>query len=236
MRLTLHADYGLRTLVYLAAAPDRVVSTTEIGRAYGISKNHLVRVAQSLRDAGFIRLTMGRSGGLTLARPTTAIRIGEVIRSLEPELRIVECFDPTTNTCPIAPRCGLSPIIGDALDAFLASLNRYTIADVLRQSGPTLSSFFIPVGALTRRVAKTPAKAKAKTKTKTKAKTPAKTKAVAARPRATNAASKSGGRGQRSSRSTRRSRRQVSSSLPLASMAPRVVSPSRSAATPSRCR
>ncbi|MBK7535339.1 MAG: Rrf2 family transcriptional regulator [Myxococcales bacterium] len=230
MRLTLHADYGLRTLVYLAAAPDRVVSTTEIGRAYGISKNHLVRVAQSLRDAGFIRLTMGRSGGLTLARPTTAIRIGEVIRSLEPELRIVECFDPATNTCPIAPRCGLSPIIGDALDAFLASLNRYTIADVLRQSGPTLSSFFIPVGALTRRVAKTPAKAKAKTKT------PAKTKAVAARPRATNAASKSGGRGQRSSRSTRRSRRQVSSSLPLASMAPRVVSPSRSAATPSRCR
>lgn len=208
MHLTLHADYGLRTLVYLAASPTRVVSTTEIGRAYDISKNHLVRVAQSLRDAGLIHLTMGRAGGLTLAKAPSAIRIGQVVQALEPELRIVECFDPETNTCPIAPKCGLSPIIGEALSAFLAALDRYTIADVLRRSGPTLSSYFLPVSALLRRVPSgKPASGKA-------------------RPRSA----------QRSFKSTRRSRRQVSSLVPAASMAPRVVSDRRSAGTPKRCR
>lgn len=217
MRLTLHADYGLRTLVYLAAAPTRVVSTTEIGRAYGISKNHLVRVAQSLRDAGLIQLTMGRAGGLTLAKAPAAIRIGQVVKALEPELRIVECFDPETNTCPIAPKCGLSPIISEALDAFLAALDRYTIADVMRRSGPTLSSYFLPVSALLRRSEATSGKATSGKATGGKART---------RPRAA----------QRSSKSTRRSRRQVASSMPAASMEPRVVSARRSAGTPRRCK
>jgi Rrf2 family transcriptional regulator, nitric oxide-sensitive transcriptional repressor len=148
VHLTLHADYGLRILVYLATVPGQVVTTTAIGRAYGISKHHLVRVAQSLRDAGFIDLTTGRAGGLTLVRPASSIRIGDVVRALEPELRIVECFDAATNTCPIAPRCALSSMIGDALGAFLGILDRHTVADVLKRSGPTLPSYFIPATAL----------------------------------------------------------------------------------------
>jgi Rrf2 family nitric oxide-sensitive transcriptional repressor len=149
VRLTLHTDYGLRVLVYLATAPGRKVPTTEIGRAYGISKNHLVRVAHSLRAGGFIELTTGRAGGLALARLPSSIRIGEVVRALEPELRMVECFDKATNTCPIAPRCGLTSIIAESLTAFFATLNRHTIADVLTRSGPTLSSYFIPAENLT---------------------------------------------------------------------------------------
>jgi Rrf2 family transcriptional regulator, nitric oxide-sensitive transcriptional repressor len=149
VRLTLHTDYGLRVLVYLATAPGRNVTTTEIGRAYGISKNHLVRVAHSLRNSGFIELTTGRSGGLALARAASSIRIGEVVRALEPELRMVECFDKSTNTCPIAPRCGLTGIIAESLTAFFSSLDRHTIGDVVTRSGPTLSSYFIPADSLT---------------------------------------------------------------------------------------
>ena len=150
MRLTLHADYGLRTLVYLATHPERVVPTTEIGRAYGISKNHLVRVAQSLRDGGFIELTAGRAGGLSLARAAGTIKVGDVVRTLEPDLRIVECFDATSNTCPIAPVCGLSRAIDGAVAAFLAELDRFTIADAVARSGPELKSHFLPVSALVR--------------------------------------------------------------------------------------
>jgi Rrf2 family nitric oxide-sensitive transcriptional repressor len=160
VRLTLHTDYGLRVLVYLAATPGRVVSTTEIGRAYGISKNHLVRVAHSLRSGGFIELTTGRTGGLALARPAREIRVGEVVRALEPELRMVECFDSATNTCPISPRCALSGAIAGALDTFLAELDRHTIGEVVERSGPTLSSYFIPATALTRKRA-APAAARA---------------------------------------------------------------------------
>jgi Rrf2 family transcriptional regulator, nitric oxide-sensitive transcriptional repressor len=153
VRLTLHTDYGLRVLVYLATAPGRNVSTTEIGRAYGISKNHLVRVAHSLRAGGFIELTTGRSGGLALARPASSIRIGEVVRALEPELRMVECFDKATNTCPIAPKCGLTGIIAESLTSFFATLNRHTIGDVVSRSGPTLPSYFIPAEKLTSKLA-----------------------------------------------------------------------------------
>lgn len=154
MRLTLHTDYGLRVLVYLAAMPDRVVTTTEIGTAYAISKNHLVRVAHSLRAGGFIELTTGRTGGLALARPASAIRVGEVVRALEPELRMVECFDRSTNTCPISPRCALSGAIAGALDQFLAELDRHTIGELVERSGPTLSSYFIPAAALVRKRSK----------------------------------------------------------------------------------
>ncbi len=151
MRLTLHTDYGLRVLVYLATAQGRVVTTTEIGQAYGISKNHLVRVAHSLRDAGLIELTTGRAGGLSLARPAQEILLGEVVRALEPDLRMVECFDKKSNSCPIAPKCGLTGLIAESLTAFFTSLNRYTVADVVSRSGPTLSSYFIPAGKLARK-------------------------------------------------------------------------------------
>jgi Rrf2 family nitric oxide-sensitive transcriptional repressor len=154
VRLTLHTDYGLRVLVYLASSPERVVTTTEIGRAYGISKNHLVRVAQSLRDGGFIQLTAGRTGGLRLAQSPSDIRIGQVVRALEPELRMVECFDHVSNTCPIAPKCGLKGFIADALDAFLTSLDGHTLAAVVSSSGPKLMSYFIPVETLARKGAK----------------------------------------------------------------------------------
>lgn len=151
MRLTLHSDYGLRSLVYLAANPGRVVPTTEIGRAYGISKNHLVRVAQSLRDGGFIELHPGRTGGLSLARPASEIRVGDVVRTLEPDFRMVECFDERTSTCPISPVCGLARAIDGAIEAFLAELNRFTIASAVEASGPELPAHFLPVTALVKR-------------------------------------------------------------------------------------
>lgn len=149
MRFTLHTDYGLRVLLYAAAHPDRVVTTAEIGTAYGISKHHLVRVAQSLRDGGFLELKTGRSGGLALARAPDAITIGAVVRSLEPDLRLVECFDPATSTCPIAPVCGLSAALHDAKAAFLAVLDRVSLKQALRKGNPI--GHFLPLDRLTRR-------------------------------------------------------------------------------------
>ena len=151
MRLTLHADYGLRVLIYLAMHPGRAVPTTEIGRAYGISKHHLVRVAQSLRDAGLVKLAVGRAGGLSLSRPASAICAGEVVRALEPDLRLVECLHPKTNTCCIAPACGLKTPLRRAVDAFLAVLDGVTIAEVVESSGPKLGRHFLPTEGLARR-------------------------------------------------------------------------------------
>ena len=101
MQLSLHADYSLRVLLYLGTHPDQVVTTRDISDAYGISKHHLVRVAQTLGEHGYVELIPGRSGGLRLAMDPAAIRLGDVVRRTEPHLRLVECFDVATNTCPI---------------------------------------------------------------------------------------------------------------------------------------
>lgn len=131
MQLSLHSDYALRVLIYLGAHPDETISTKRISTAYGISKNHLVRVVQTLSEYGYVRVTPGRLGGVRLARDPQDIRLGEVVHHSEPNLRLVECFDERTNTCPITSACGLKAYLKRALDSFLAELNRHTLAELL---------------------------------------------------------------------------------------------------------
>jgi Rrf2 family nitric oxide-sensitive transcriptional repressor len=131
MQLSLRADYSLRTLIYLATHPERIVPTKEISDAYGISKHHLVRIVENLARHDYVKIHAGRSGGLSLNRETSQIRLGEVVRVAEPNMQLVECFDPSTNTCKIAPACGLKQMFSEALEAFLTSLNQHTLADVV---------------------------------------------------------------------------------------------------------
>lgn len=132
MQLTLHADYALRVLLYLGTHPDELVSTQTMSDAYGISKHHLVRVVQTLGEHGYVKVVPGRSGGVGLAKAPDAIRLGDVVVHAEQNLRLVECFDMSTNTCPITKHCGLAGVLGTALEAFIASLNTKTLADLLQ--------------------------------------------------------------------------------------------------------
>jgi Rrf2 family nitric oxide-sensitive transcriptional repressor len=147
VHLTLHADYSLRVLLYLAARPGSLVSTQEVSEAYGISKNHLVRVVQSLGKEGFIEVRPGRTGGITLARQPSEITLGKVFRVTEPDFHLVECFNKDENTCPIAPACGLKGVLYEAREAFLAVLDKYTLADVMKRSRRDLTDLFLPTVA-----------------------------------------------------------------------------------------
>ena len=131
MQLSLHADYSLRVLLYLGTHVDEVVTTRDISDAYGISKHHLVRVAQTLGEHGYVELIPGRAGGLRLAMDPFQIRLGDLVRRTEPHLRLVECFDEATNTCPIIEHCGLRHQLHKAVEAFVASLNEHTLGDLL---------------------------------------------------------------------------------------------------------
>jgi Rrf2 family nitric oxide-sensitive transcriptional repressor len=134
VQLSLHADYALRALIYLGTRQGTVVSTQQISDAYGISKHHLVRVVQTLAEHGYVELLPGRSGGVRLIRDPATVRLGDVVRQTEPNLRLVECFDCETNTCPIIASCGLKAYLNDALRAFLATLNAHTLSDLLTPS------------------------------------------------------------------------------------------------------
>lgn len=133
MHLTQFSDYSLRLALYLACHPDRVVSVDEVSRAYGISRHHLVKVVQTLTDLGVVESQRGRGGGMRLAMRPSEINVGWLIRRTEPHMNLVECFDLATNTCPIAPACGLKGALMRAQQAFLEVLDEYNLDDFQSQ-------------------------------------------------------------------------------------------------------
>ena len=133
MRLTLQTDYALRTLLYLAAVPERRATIDEIADTYRISRHHLVKVVRRLHEGGWIETTRGRGGGLKLARAPERIRVGEIVRATEPGLHLLDCMNPGAPqelSCPLALDCMLKGILARALGAFLAELDRTTLAEL----------------------------------------------------------------------------------------------------------
>lgn len=148
MRFTRYTDYALRVLIYLGLKPAGELSTIrEIADRYGISENHLMKVVHHLGRHGFITTQRGRQGGMTLAKAPADIRLGDVVVKCEDDLRLVECFDRESNTCPIAGGCALSGVIADALAAFMDVLDRHTLADLLQPRAFLLDQLSPPVAA-----------------------------------------------------------------------------------------
>jgi len=131
MQLTMYTDYALRTLVYLGLHQDRLCTISEIADAYGISRNHLVKITHHLGKTDYVRTIRGKSGGMRLATQPRDINIGQIIRITEPHMNILECFDAETNTCPISAACALKHALYQARTAFMDVLDGYTLADVL---------------------------------------------------------------------------------------------------------
>jgi Rrf2 family nitric oxide-sensitive transcriptional repressor len=131
MRLTVYTDYSLRTLMYLAVHSDPMPTIGEIASSFRISRNHLMKVAYELGQAGFIETVRGKHGGLRLARPAAEIRLGEVVRRTEPDLALVPCFEPQNTSCVLTPECRLRGALYEAQQAFLQVLDRYSLADLV---------------------------------------------------------------------------------------------------------
>ncbi len=129
MQLTKFSDYALRVLMYAHAAGDRLVTIEEMAGSYRISRAHLMKVVNALTRAGYLRAVRGRTGGLALAKPAEDIRLGDVVRTTEPDFALVECF-ATGNQCIISGCCRLPRVMQEALDDFFAALNRHTLASI----------------------------------------------------------------------------------------------------------
>lgn len=129
MRLTSFSDYAFRLLIFAASHEGRLVTIEEAARKFAVSRAHLMKVANQLTRAGFLRAVRGRSGGLTLGKPPEQIRLSEVLAAVEPDFTLAECFGEG-NLCLITPHCRLRRALGEALAAFTDTLDRYTVADL----------------------------------------------------------------------------------------------------------
>ena len=131
MRLTVFTDYTVRTLIYLALRPTALVTISDVAAAYQISNNHLMKVVHQLALSGDVTTVRGQRGGLRLARPPSEINIGAVVRRSESDFEMVPCFGAQSD-CMIRPACVFAHAADEALRAFLATLDRYTLADLVR--------------------------------------------------------------------------------------------------------
>lgn len=128
MKITQFTDYSLRLLVYLASRRDRVVTVREVAQFYGISSEHLKKIVRRLCDLGYLATVRGKNGGLHLAVEPETINLGRLMRE-EENLSLLPCSDPG-ETCPLT-ECKLANVVGEALTAFLAVLDRKTVADLV---------------------------------------------------------------------------------------------------------
>lgn len=132
MKLTAFSDYTLRVLMYLALDRERLATVQRIAEAYGVSENHLMKVVQHLVALGVVESVRGRGGGIRLAIDPATIRLGSMLKSTESDSPIVECINGGRTACPIAPVCKLTQALVRASDAFYATLDEYTLADLVR--------------------------------------------------------------------------------------------------------
>ena len=152
MHLTMMTDYALRLLMYVAHRPDRLCTIGEIAQAYGISQAHLMKVTHQLGLRGWLATARGKGGGMRLARPPGEISLGAVVRSIEPDMDLVECFS-ATDRCKLTGHCRLTGVLEGALREFMAHLDGHTLADLLPDDGDggLLPAQGVPVTVLRRR-------------------------------------------------------------------------------------
>jgi Rrf2 family nitric oxide-sensitive transcriptional repressor len=146
MYLTRHSDYTMRLLIHLALQPEGSSTIREIADRYDISRNHLMKVANQATRAGYVKGVRGRTGGLQLAKSPRELNIGQILRAVE-DWNLVECFESRSNQCRITGGCGLQSILKEAVDAFLAVLDRYSLEDVVHRK-PALIRLLGLKGAL----------------------------------------------------------------------------------------
>ena len=148
MRLTVYTDYALRLLMYLALKDDGLATIAEVAGKYDISRNHLMKVAYELGQAGYVETVRGRGGGLRLAKPADSIGLADVVRRTEQDMALVPCFKPIDAPCAIRPSCVLRHALARANAAFLDVLEEYSLGDLVKPRTPLRGLLsIVPVNA-----------------------------------------------------------------------------------------
>lgn len=132
MRVATRTNLAVRVLMFCAVHSERLVKTAEIAAICNCSAHHVAHVVQRLQASDAIETTRGRAGGIRLARPTSGISVGAVVRLFEDEIPLAECFNPVSNTCPLVAGCRLRSYLTRALEAFYHELDMVTLEDLVR--------------------------------------------------------------------------------------------------------
>jgi Rrf2 family nitric oxide-sensitive transcriptional repressor len=139
LRLLASTDFALRVLMRLAAEPGLMRNTQALSELIGVPRNHVHKIVQDLAEAGFVRTLRGAHGGVALAQPAKEIRLGAVVRHLERDQALVECFRPDGGACCMSSDCQLRAVLRRAREGFLAVLDDVTLAECAAKGTASLA-------------------------------------------------------------------------------------------------
>jgi Rrf2 family nitric oxide-sensitive transcriptional repressor len=145
MQMTRYTDYALRVLLYLGTRKEHRGTVAEIAKAFSISRNHLTKVVQRLAEEGFLETARGKMGGIRLAHPPDEINIGLVVRCTEPHFQLAECFDPEGEGCRINAACRWKGVLAEAMESFMETLDKHSLADLLVTKNRLARALGVPV-------------------------------------------------------------------------------------------
>ena len=128
MRLTKSTSHAIRILIDCARADARLVKVAELSERLQITPQNVFKIVNLLARAHLIEAVRGRNGGVRLARPASAIRIGDVVRATE--VTHVEIEEIAGSRKPKG--AGVNQILDHALEAFIDVLDQHTLADMAR--------------------------------------------------------------------------------------------------------
>jgi Rrf2 family nitric oxide-sensitive transcriptional repressor len=148
VRLTLYTDYSLRVLLYLAAKPEAIATISEITDYFKVSRNHMVKVVHNLGIHGFIITSRGKNGGIRLARPPEEIFLSDVVLKTEPDMELLECFNPKRDNCVVTRTCRLKSMLYEGRAAFMAVLEKNTLADAAKPVSAPATTQIVDVSQL----------------------------------------------------------------------------------------
>lgn len=131
MRLSQASDFALRILMATGQTDDPQ-TVDKLATQLGLAKSHVMKIVAHLAKGGYLETTRGRGGGIRLAQDPEQIRLGDVVRLIEPDLGVVACLKPDGDAiCAFLPRCALKGAMARAAEAFLDSLNTQSLASIL---------------------------------------------------------------------------------------------------------
>ena len=100
-------EYGIQAVLYLAAREKgTLVSAEEISKVLKIPREFISKILQSLRESGLILSSKGKSGGFTLAKDPSRVKLLDVVAAIDGLDMFDDCvlgFPECTPThpCPV---------------------------------------------------------------------------------------------------------------------------------------
>lgn len=114
--------------MYIAQPKEMPYTIAELANELQVSENHAMKIVHFMAKQDWLITTRGRGGGIRMNPLTLKIPLGQIVHILQQDSQVVECNTPP---CVLRKNCGLKGILDDAVEQFYASLDQYTLSEVV---------------------------------------------------------------------------------------------------------